>query len=135
MIQVMFVKSRQWNIYLQTGNTIFRCASISCTDDCHRLTDSSKLEIGNFSCLIVLPPTLSYSIQWEWFVSSVWSRHILHTFQFAQFSAFSSASLDGFSVLFFRWTLHLEPRVPWTNHIWKYFRSILTSGIDSPYQN
>ena len=27
---------------------IFRCASISSTDDCHRLTDSSKLEIGNF---------------------------------------------------------------------------------------
>ena len=27
---------------------IFRCASISCTDDCHRLTDSLKLEIGNF---------------------------------------------------------------------------------------
>ena len=37
----------------QAGSTtlegiIFRCASISCTDDCHMLTDSLKLEIANF---------------------------------------------------------------------------------------
>ena len=32
----------------------------------HSLTVSSKLEIGNFACLPVLAPPLSYSIGWEY---------------------------------------------------------------------
>ena len=45
---------------------------LHCTDDRHSLTDSSKLEIGNFACLTVLAPPLSYSIRVGIFV---WSGH------------------------------------------------------------
>ena len=44
---------------------IFRCASISCTDHrdslTHWLTDIPKLEIGHFSCLTALSPSVLYS--------------------------------------------------------------------------
>ena len=43
----------------------FRYASISCTDDRNSLTHR-QLEIGNFACLPVLAPPLSYSIGWEY---------------------------------------------------------------------
>ena len=39
---------------------------LHCTDDRHSLTDSSKLEIGNFACLTVLAPSFLYSIRWEY---------------------------------------------------------------------
>ena len=75
------------------------------------LTDSSKLEIGNFAYLTVLPPPpLSYSIGWEYLSGlsgqlvcpvtqvKVWSFCVIcHSFKL---SAFCSASLDRFSVLF-----------------------------------
>ena len=68
------------------------------------LTDSSKLEIGNFTCLTVLAPPLSYSIRWEYLSDQSGhpggSGHNLHNLNFAKFSILSSASLDGFSVLF-----------------------------------
>ena len=35
---------------------VFRCASISCTGD--RLSDSSKLQIGNLSCLTIISPSV-----------------------------------------------------------------------------
>ena len=34
--------------------------------DRHSLTDSLKLEIGDFACLTVVAPPLSYSIGWEY---------------------------------------------------------------------
>ena len=44
---------------------LFRCASISCTDHrdslTHSLTDIPKLEIGHFSCLTALSPSVLYS--------------------------------------------------------------------------
>ena len=70
----------------------------------HSLTDWSKLEIGNFACLTVLAPPLSYSIRWEYLSDQSGhpggSGHNLHNLNFAKFSILSSASLDGFSVLF-----------------------------------
>ena len=41
---------------------IFRCASISCTDHRNSLTHGPKLEIGLFSCLTALSPSVLYSI-------------------------------------------------------------------------
>ena len=40
----------------------FRCASISCTDHRNSLTHGPKLEIGLFSCLTALSPSVLYSI-------------------------------------------------------------------------
>ena len=68
------------------------------------LTDLPKLEIGNFTCLTVLAPPLSYSIRREYLSDQSGhpggSGHNLHNLNFAKFSILSSASLDGFSVLF-----------------------------------
>ena len=106
---------------------IFRCASIPCTDDRMWLNEIGGYQ---FRCLTVLPPPLLYSICWEWFVWSplsrwsIWSvtsghpvpsgHHghwsvcsvhsglvvIPNRIQICIISVLSSASLDGFSVLF-----------------------------------
>ena len=67
------------------------------------VTDLPKLKIGNFACLTVLAPPLSYSIRWEYLSglsghpggSGDWS-------QIAVLSVLSCAPLDGFSV-FWTW--------------------------------
>ena len=68
------------------------------------LTDSLKLENGHFVCLAVLALPLSYSIRREYLSDQSGhpggSGHNLHNLNFAKFSILSSASLDGFSVLF-----------------------------------
>ena len=43
-------------------NPLFRCASISCTDHRNSLPHGPKLEIGLFSCLTALSPSVLYSI-------------------------------------------------------------------------
>ena len=56
--------SYTWNLReQQQQRRLLWYASISCTDDRIWLTDSLKLEIGNFACLT---PPLSYCILWEY---------------------------------------------------------------------
>ena len=83
---------------------VFRCASISCIDDRHRLTHRNwRFGILNvYSCRTT--PLVFYPV--GIFVWSVWSPRSVWSFcvtcNFLKILAFCSASLGGFSVLFYQ---------------------------------